>query len=512
MKKLTIFIIGFFFLSFLNPNASKAMEPVQYSKKTNVTLIDAASGNIDLIGTFQLINLDTNVVSYLPVNSTLTFKKDSSGITAQFSSSSIKSSKGYKVQELNEMPKMIVFNQATPLRKGATTSYDVIRQFNAGEAAPYINTFTNSSGEVWYNVSSQEGNGWVLAANTKIQNPVNTSLNLAKINNGKTYRGSYEIVPDGANLNIRNTLDLEDYLKGVVPNEMPAGWPKEALKAQAIAARSYAANSMNLSDTASSQVYRGYSSEDSRSTAAINETNGLVVRYNGKVIQTFFFSTSGGRTANVGDVWNSNQSSFPYLVSVEDPYENSSHSNWTENFTPQQILTSFGFNPSTTTLLDVSLYKPGQNGEVRGVTVETSNGTKTINGNENQIRKLFPVESSSHYNILNSNWFDMKLTKQSNSASVQTSNGIVNVDGLKGQAVQTSTGVETLSTQDVQVQTPTGIQAYPMISGVTNITLNGKGWGHRIGMSQYGAKGYAEKGWNAEQIITHYFKGTTVSK
>jgi stage II sporulation protein D len=512
MKKLTILIIGFFFLSFLNPNASKAMEPVQYNKKTNVTLIDASSGSIDLIGTFQLINLDTNVVSYLPVNTTLQFKKDSSGITAQFSSSSIKSGKGFKVQELDEMPKMIVFNQSTALRKGATSSYDVIRQFHAGEAAPYINTFTNGAGEIWYNVSSQNGNGWVLAASTKIQNPVNNSLNLAKVNNGKTYRGSYEIVPDGSNLNIINNLDLEDYLKGVVPNEMPASWSKEALKAQAIAARSYAANSMNLKDTAASQVYRGYSSEDARTTAAIKETEGLVVRYNGKVIQTFFFSTSGGRTANVGDVWNSNQSSFPYLVSVEDPYETSAYSNWTENFTPQQILTSFKFDPSTTTLLDMSLHKTGQNGEVRGVTVETTNGIKTINGNENEIRKLFPIESTSHYNILYSNWFDMKLTKQSNTASVQTSNGIIYVDGLKGQSVQTSAGVVTLSTQDVQVQTPTGIQAYPMLSGVTNITLNGKGWGHRIGMSQYGAKGYAEKGWSAEQIITHYFKGTTVSK
>ena len=83
-----------------------------------------------------------------------------------------------------------------------------------------------------------------------------------------------------------------------------------------------------LSSSVSSQVYKGFSSEDSRTNAAVNETAGVYVKYKGKPIQTFFFSTSGGKTANVGDVWNSNQSSFPYLVSVEDPYETSKFSTW----------------------------------------------------------------------------------------------------------------------------------------------------------------------------------------
>ncbi|EDL64364.1 SpoIID/LytB domain-containing protein [Bacillus sp. SG-1] len=512
MKKFTIIIIGFFLISLLNPQTFKAMQPVQYNKQTNVSIVNSTSGSIITEGTFQLVNLDTNAVSYLPTKTTINFKKLTSGISAQFSSSTINSTKGFKLEELDSLPKMVVFGQQTALRKGATSSYEVIKQFNAGEAAPYIGIFTNSSGEVWYNVSSTNGNGWVPGNNVTFQEAINNTLNLGKVNNGRSYRGSYKVTSNGGNLQIVNYLDLENYLKGVVPNEMPASWPKEALKAQAIAARSYAANSMTLSDTASSQVYRGYSSEDSRTNAAIQETNGLVVRYNGKVIQTFFFSTSGGRTANVGDVWNSNQSSYPYLSSVDDPYEKSVYSNWTVDFSPEQVLTQFGFNPSTTSLLDMSLSKPGQNGEVRGVTVQTTDGSKTINGNESVIRKLFPLPSSSVYNMLYSNWFDMKLTKQVNTFSVQTTSGIVTLEGMDGQSVQTSSGITAISADEVNVQTPTGIQAYPTINGITNITLNGKGWGHRIGMSQYGAKGYAEQGWTAEQIITHYFQGTTVSK
>ncbi|WP_113930706.1 SpoIID/LytB domain-containing protein [Bacillus sp. P14.5] len=512
MKKLTLFLIGFLVVSLFNPNGLKAMQSIKYNKPTNVAVVNSSSGSITTQGTFQLINLDTNSISYLPTKTALTFKKASNGISVQFAGSTIVSNKGFQLLELNSLPKMVIFNQSAPLRKGATVSYDVIKQLNSGEAAPYLGTFTNFLGEVWYNVSSDSGNGWVSAKDTSFQEAINNTLNLGKLSNGRTYRGSYKITPKGTNIQIVNTLDLENYLKGVVPNEMPSSWHKEALKAQAIAARSYAANSMTLSDTASSQVYRGYSSENSRSNAAIQETDGLVVRYNGKVIQTFFFSTSGGQTANVGDVWNSNQASFPYLVSVNDPYEDSIYSNWSVDFSPQQVLTQFGFNPTTTSLLNMSLNKPGQNGEVRGVTIETTDGSKTIEGNESVIRKLFPIPNSSYYNMLYSNWFDVKLTKQSNSFSVQTPNGSVTMNEMNGQSVQTASGITTVSSKEVEVQMPSGIQAYPTVNGVSNITLNGKGWGHRIGMSQYGANGFAEKGWTAEQIITHYFKGTTVSK
>jgi len=360
---------------------------------------------------------------------------------------------------------------------------------------------------------SFDGNISTSAKGFDLQEQIGDGLSLLRVSNGTTYRGSLFLKSNGNSIEVINILAMEDYLKGVVPSEMPASWSKEALKAQAIAARSYAANTMMLTSTASSQVYRGYSGEDARTNIAIQETDGLLIKYNGKPIQAFFFSTSGGRTANVGDVWNSNQKDFPYLVSVNDPYENSPYSNWSEIFAAETLLKSFGFTDLTAQIYDISLAKSGANGEVRGVTLKTSAGDKTITGNESVIRKLFPMASSNLYNQLYSNWFDIQINGSGslNNLSVQTSNGTTAIGDLKDQKVQTSNGEITLSDSNVSIQTANGIVNNEG-TGVTSVTVNGKGWGHRIGMSQYGAKGFAEKGWTAEQILTHYFQGTIVSR
>ena len=348
-----------------------------------------------------------------------------------------------------------------------------------------------------------------------IEELVGTGTSFVQVNTGNKYRGSLFLKPNGNQVQLINYLDMEDYLKGVVPNEMPASWPKEALKAQAIAARSYAAHVMMLTTTAASQVYKGYSGEDPRTNVAVEETSGVYVKYNGKPIQTFFFSTSGGRTANVGDVWNSNQSYFPYLVSVDDPYESSPYSNWSVTYTSAELLKMFGVSDTTAKINDLALLKSGANGEVRGATLKTSVGDIVKTGNESQIRDLFPLASTSLYNKLYSNWFDVELTKENTEkVTVQTANGQVSLDSLQGQVVQTVAGQVTLPENNVSIQTSNGMvpSGDNQNGTVTSVTLNGKGWGHRIGMSQYGAKGFAEKGWTAEQILTHYFQGTTVSK
>lgn len=346
-----------------------------------------------------------------------------------------------------------------------------------------------------------------------LQEKLNSSTSLVRVSNGITYRGSFFLKPNGSKIEIINFLDMEDYLKGVVPSEMPASFHKEALKAQAISARSYAANTMMLTSTAASQVYRGYTGEDPRTNAAIKETEGLLVKYNGKPIQTFFFSTSGGRTANVGDVWNSKQENFPYLVSVDDPYESSPFSNWSETLSAETLLKSFGFTDLTAQIYDVILNKTGANGEVKGVTLKTSAGDKTITGNESVIRGLFPINNPLLYNKLQSNWFNIQLNGSvSQDLSVQTNSGTSAIGDMKGQKVQTASGEVTLTDSKVSIQTANGVITNEGTGNITSVTLNGKGWGHRIGMSQYGARGFAERGWTAEQIITHYFQGTTVSK
>ncbi len=143
--------------------------------------------------------------------------------------------------------------------------------------------------------------------------------------NGRAYRGELRLIVDKARLRAINTLGLEPYLYGVVPSEMPHRWPAEALKAQAVAARSYAlatkrSGEFDVYSDVRSQVYRGIPEEEDQTNDAIDATAGQVLTYQGKVARTYFFSTSGGRTATVTDVWPSSEA-IPYLVAVDDPYD-----------------------------------------------------------------------------------------------------------------------------------------------------------------------------------------------
>src|SRR5437764_248836 len=139
------------------------------------------------------------------------------------------------------------------------------------------------------------------------------------------YRGSLRVKTTGSALQVVNVLGLESYLLGVVPSEMPNRWPAEALAAQAVVARTYAlahlakGGDYDLYPDTRSQVYGGIAAEAPSSNAAVNETANQIVLYDGEPANTFFSSSSGGKTANVQDVWSSPP--VPYLVSVPDPYD-----------------------------------------------------------------------------------------------------------------------------------------------------------------------------------------------
>lgn len=145
------------------------------------------------------------------------------------------------------------------------------------------------------------------------------------------YRGSIQIDVVAGKLRAINMVGLEQYLYGVVPSEMPFNWHPEALKAQAVVARSYAlatrrTGAFDLYPDTRSQVYLGIDHEKPSTNAAVNATAGQVVLYQGAVAKTFFFSTSGGRTASAEDVWGE---PVPYLLSVPDPYDSiSPHHDW----------------------------------------------------------------------------------------------------------------------------------------------------------------------------------------
>jgi stage II sporulation protein D len=149
------------------------------------------------------------------------------------------------------------------------------------------------------------------------------------------YRGSMEVRVDGGGVTSINELDMDSYIRGVVAGEMPSSWPLEALKVQAVAARTYALATSKTSGSfdqypdTRSQVYRGVTGESVRSDAAVKDTAGRIVTYSGTPAVTYYFSTSGGHTENIEFSF-VGSFSRPWLVGVPDPYDaQSPYHRWT---------------------------------------------------------------------------------------------------------------------------------------------------------------------------------------
>jgi len=198
----------------------------------------------------------------------------------------------------------------------------------------------------------------------------------------KSYRGTFTVTSDGKKLTLVNTVPLDQYLYGVVPSEMPKTWSAEALKTQAVAARSYAlavrktGGAFDVYPDTRSQVYGGVSAEAPTTTAAVDGTTGEVLSYVGRVATTYFHSTSGGRTAAIADVWKS--AAVPYLVSVSDPYDTASpyHSWGPLEFSDTKLGKAL---KAKGRLLDVET-TPSPSQRVTSVTVVGEKGESVVSG------------------------------------------------------------------------------------------------------------------------------------
>src|SRR5207302_10357191 len=206
------------------------------------------------------------------------------------------------------------------------------------------------------------------------------------------WRGLIQVDTPGGTLRAINFVGLEQYLYGVVPSEMPFMWHPEALKAQAVAARSYAlatrkTGAFDLYPDTRSQVYLGVDHERPSTNAAVDATAGEVVLYQGEVAKTFFFSTSGGRTASAEDVWGE---AVPYLVSVPDPYDSiSPYHNWGPfAFTGAKLAKVLKL-PGRVTDLQAEL---NSSGRIKNLTVVGTKGTVAIPGT--QLRQRLGVRST----------------------------------------------------------------------------------------------------------------------
>ncbi len=206
-----------------------------------------------------------------------------------------------------------------------------------------------------------------------------------------TYRGALETVPTesaGGSLNVVNALALEQYVKGVMPNEVPPSWPNEELKAQSVAVRSIAltgdvgGNGFDLYNDTRSQVYGGLESESAQTNAATDATRGQVVVYQGEVAQTLYSACSGGHTESSVNVFGG---SVPYLVGVPDPYDYYCplHT-WTLKFSGPEISSRLsGYLDGR--LRKVIVTKRGVSPRIIEAKLVGTGGTTTVSGSELEV-------------------------------------------------------------------------------------------------------------------------------
>ena len=202
-----------------------------------------------------------------------------------------------------------------------------------------------------------------------------------------TYHGSLEVRPsEGGGLTAVNALSLDEYVQGVVPGEMPSLWHPEALRAQAVAARSYALATdkggpvFDQYPDTRSQVYRGVTGEASSTNAAVAATAGEVVKYDGRVAVTYFFSTSGGHTENVENVFYGGQAA-PYLRGVPDPTDAAApRHRWTFTYSPKQMKSKLRAYLKGGTLRAVRIRQRGVSPRIVAADVVGTRGTARVTG------------------------------------------------------------------------------------------------------------------------------------
>lgn len=357
--------------------------------------------------------------------------------------------------------------------------------------------------------------------------------------NGKQYRGCLRFAVNGTVMTAVNVVDLEEYLYGVIPAEMPASYGEEALKAQTLAARTYAMTKLNahkgsgyeLCDTINCQVYKGYSGENSKTNAIVDETEGEIICYNGTPIEAVFSASTGGYTENSENVWNS---VVPYLRAVPEVGEYGNNT-WTKTLTLSQLdslLSAKGENIGSAQ--DIVITKISTGGRVQEMKIVGTSGSVTLT--KENIRtyfsgacgslpsKMFTINGKGGDPSSGSRSVQRQATKSSSTGSLTSSaaaNGITaktegTLSAMNGKNLKLdglSVSENTNSNQNTPAISTGDYQIYDVnISTVENGTFvfEGSGNGHGVGLSQNGAQGMAQQGYSYEEIIKHYYTGVTI--
>lgn len=352
----------------------------------------------------------------------------------------------------------------------------------------------------------------------------------------------------GGDLTVVNIVDLETYIKGVVPYEMSSSWPLEALKVQAVCARSYAyinihsgkhtSYHFDVCNTTDCQAYYGAGTNSSsyqateRTDRAVDETAGEYAWYDGQVIEAFYSSSHGGASESVYNVWGTSLEQYPYLCGVEDPYEadmasKNSYSSWTVSYTSSELaqrLENYGYDASsgieslTLTYSDLGNviqvrvnYRGGGSDTIRPSSMRSVFGISSIRFTVNgQAASSGSGTTSSSGGGLTANG-STSLDSQG-TYTVISGSGSLSQAGLDGLYAISGSGSITPAEDAASgggsgTDTPTGTQV--TVSG-SSYSFQGSGNGHQLGLSQYGAWAMAERGFTYDEIIEFYYPGTYV--
>ncbi|MFM8544827.1 MAG: SpoIID/LytB domain-containing protein [Vulcanococcus sp.] len=296
----------------------------------------------------------------------------------------------------------------------------------------------------------------------------------------RRYRGRLQLRLEGNQLQVVNHVPLETYLASVVGSEMPASWPLEALRAQAVAARTYALKArkpaavFDLQATTASQVYKGVEAETPSTRSAVEGTRGLVLTYDDALIDAVFHSSSGGSaTESSGQLW---PRQLPYLVSVPDFDRDSPVREWRQPLDAPLLGRAF---PELGAVTAIEVLSTTATGRVRQARVVGPSGQLLLSGA--QLRSRLGLKST---------WVRFELVP------------LLQPEPSPAPSALVPTALVPPPLPALTLPPP----ASPTLE-VLQLVAVGRGFGHGIGMSQWGALGLARQGESFAAILRHYYRG-----
>ncbi len=339
---------------------------------------------------------------------------------------------------------------------------------------------------------------------------------------GRKYYGGFRYSRiDGGDLTVVNILEMDEYICGVVPYEMSPGWPLEALKAQAVSARTYSASQrgkhakygFDLCNSTCCQAYLGVDVDAPDCEEAVFSTSGVYITYEGELASTYYHSCDGGATENSENVF---YEEIPYLKGVKDPYESqvtTGYENWSYVYTRDDItwiLRAKGYNCGTIVSVTPTYTEMGN---ILSLKFSDSNGvswtfSRSRAGSILYSKTLGKYTHSQRFTVTDADISSQDLFINEESEPLAETQRLWAVDG-SGQVHELgeASQVTVLSAEGSRTVNRSGAEGAIYAS---RFRVSGSGWGHNVGMSQHGARAMALLGFTYEEILKFYFSGVDV--